>query len=179
MKLLKQILVGAALVSVTFGAQAITNTNVQSVNIVHSADLNAALNAEQYNFSHAAISTGNFSDYISLSLSGARDLVASISGSANKPSTISFSAFDLLNSNKDLIQLGLVGNLGPRLSVGGLESSSLFGNYFIHVAGYSNGTSLYSGNISLAAPVPEAETYSMMLLGLGLMGFIARRRRAD
>lgn len=33
-------------------------------------------------------------------------------------------------------------------------------------------------NISVTA-VPEAQTYSMMLLGLGLMGFIARRRRGD
>jgi len=32
--------------------------------------------------------------------------------------------------------------------------------------------------ISLAAPVPEPETYAMMLAGLGLVGFAARRRRA-
>jgi hypothetical protein len=30
---------------------------------------------------------------------------------------------------------------------------------------------------SLAAPVPEAETYAMMLAGLGLVGLMARRRR--
>jgi hypothetical protein len=29
-----------------------------------------------------------------------------------------------------------------------------------------------------AAPVPEAETYAMMLAGLGLVGFMARRRKA-
>ena len=29
----------------------------------------------------------------------------------------------------------------------------------------------------LAAPVPEAETYAMMLAGLGLVGFVAHRRR--
>jgi hypothetical protein len=32
-------------------------------------------------------------------------------------------------------------------------------------------------SISAVSPVPEVETSSMMLLGLGLMGFIARRRR--
>ncbi|MBI1989245.1 MAG: PEP-CTERM sorting domain-containing protein, partial [Betaproteobacteria bacterium] len=33
-----------------------------------------------------------------------------------------------------------------------------------------------SGGIILAA-IPEPETYAMMLAGLGLMGFVARRRR--
>jgi hypothetical protein len=28
-----------------------------------------------------------------------------------------------------------------------------------------------------AQPVPEAETYAMMLAGLGLVGFMARRRK--
>jgi len=27
------------------------------------------------------------------------------------------------------------------------------------------------------APIPEPETYAMMLAGLGLMGFVARRRK--
>ena len=30
---------------------------------------------------------------------------------------------------------------------------------------------------SLAAPIPEPETYAMFMAGLGLMGFIARRRK--
>jgi hypothetical protein len=32
-------------------------------------------------------------------------------------------------------------------------------------------------NISSVAAVPESETNAMMLAGIGLMGFIARRRR--
>ena len=36
-----------------------------------------------------------------------------------------------------------------------------------------------SGNLTIAAaPVPEAETYAMMLAGLGLVGFMAARRRS-
>jgi hypothetical protein len=31
----------------------------------------------------------------------------------------------------------------------------------------------------MLAPVPEPETYAMMLMGLGLMGFVARRRKID
>jgi hypothetical protein len=35
-----------------------------------------------------------------------------------------------------------------------------------------------NGNLMIAAaPVPEAETYAMMLAGLGLVGFMVARRR--
>lgn len=51
------------------------------------------------------------------------------------------------------------------------------------VSGNSFGSiSSYSGTISVAAgapipsPVPEPETYAMMLAGLGLLGFAARRK---
>ena len=33
------------------------------------------------------------------------------------------------------------------------------------------------GNPAIAATVPEPETYAMMMVGLGMMGFIARRRK--
>lgn len=34
-----------------------------------------------------------------------------------------------------------------------------------------------TANYSITAPVPEPETYALMLAGLGVMGFMARRRR--
>jgi hypothetical protein len=41
-----------------------------------------------------------------------------------------------------------------------------------------NMTTGETGNVaSLANPIPEPETYAMMLAGLGLMGFMARRRK--
>ena len=36
---------------------------------------------------------------------------------------------------------------------------------------------IYSGDVTVTA-VPEAETYAMMVGGLGLLGFMARRRKA-
>ena len=42
-------------------------------------------------------------------------------------------------------------------------------------ADMNNGNS--KGKPFITSQVPEAETYSMMLMGLGLMGFIACRRR--
>ena len=55
------------------------------------------------------------------------------------------------------------------------------GNYQLHISGVmaasiSPSPTGESGGIILAA-VPEPETYAMMLAGLGLMGFVARRRR--
>ncbi|MEC5163366.1 MULTISPECIES: FxDxF family PEP-CTERM protein [unclassified Janthinobacterium] len=53
------------------------------------------------------------------------------------------------------------------------------GFYFIEINGYvasANGGS-YGGNVAVAS-VPEADTYAMLLAGLGLLGFTARRRRA-
>jgi hypothetical protein len=45
-----------------------------------------------------------------------------------------------------------------------------------------NGSDGYSGavldNVTLTAAVPEPETYAMLLGGLGLMGFMERRRKA-
>ncbi|MFN4063839.1 PEPxxWA-CTERM sorting domain-containing protein [Azoarcus communis] len=40
------------------------------------------------------------------------------------------------------------------------------------------GVGLVADNLTFAAPVPEPETYAMLLAGLGLVGFMARRRSA-
>ena len=40
----------------------------------------------------------------------------------------------------------------------------------------SNGALSYS--TTAIAPIPEADTWAMMLLGLGFMGFVARRKQA-
>jgi hypothetical protein len=49
-------------------------------------------------------------------------------------------------------------------------SSNSYGNQ----VNYSD--NLVSGSIGAVSPVPEVETYAMLLAGLGLMGGIARRR---
>ena len=53
-------------------------------------------------------------------------------------------------------------NGGAYLSVNGVTSGSLGG--------------IYSGSISSVSPIPEPESFAMLLAGLGLMGAVVRRR---
>ena len=54
------------------------------------------------------------------------------------------------------------------------------GQYYYAVFGVANGAAAYSLNsAATATPVPEPETYALLLGGLGVVGFVARRRRAD
>jgi hypothetical protein len=59
-------------------------------------------------------------------------------------------------------------------TVAGLSGGS---SYYYEVSG--NATGSHGGQYQFASslsPVPEPETYGMLMAGLGLMGFIARRR---
>lgn len=52
------------------------------------------------------------------------------------------------------------------------------GDYHIDITGTATGASGGTYGVALsAAPVPEPETYAMLLAGLGVMGAIARRRK--
>ncbi|MES2163925.1 MAG: FxDxF family PEP-CTERM protein [Pseudomonadota bacterium] len=54
------------------------------------------------------------------------------------------------------------------------------GNAVLSFAGQTNygDSTAFIDNVSVTAAVPEPETYAMLMAGLGLMGFIARRRKA-
>lgn len=52
------------------------------------------------------------------------------------------------------------------------------GSYYYSVLGGTMSASTYAIS-SVAAPVPEPETYALLGAGLGIIGFVASRRRRD
>ena len=128
------------------------------------------------NFGNPGV-TSTFHDSVSFSLpadssnSGAADTI-SLGGNA-----VIFDAFTLYETSAGLLGSGPTGGTTSHLTFSG---GAVPGNYTLNVAGHktSNLAGSYSGNIvtTPVSPVPEPKTYAMMLLGLGLMGFSARRR---
>ena len=84
----------------------------------------------------------------------------------------------------------LMGRRGPggvslgeySLNLGNMAAGTHFLQLLLEDHGVTNG---YAVNITAdtftpgPAPIPEPETYAMMLAGLGLLGFVARRRRQN
>lgn|SRR5450830_798051 len=63
---------------------------------------------------------------------------------------------------------------GFGLYAGAIGSGTVYGS-----DNFSAGTSTHTSIGNFTTPVPEPETYGMMVMGLGLMGFIARRRKSN
>ena len=67
------------------------------------------------------------------------------------------------------------------LSTVGAEPTGLYFDKFDPNVAYVNVQHPLSGvdRTIMISAVPEAETYAMMLTGLGLLGFMARRRKKE
>lgn len=154
----KQVLASAALVLVTVNAQA-TTYDFGPLSTVffppHPFEVSGEF-IDTFNFT--LISTSN-TDY------------------SAAPFDISFGSTPLWHISNFSVSLldnsnAILGS-GQSFSIAGLAA----GDYHLNIAGNADGLygGMYAGYINIAA-VPEPETYGMMLAGLGLIGFMARRR---
>lgn len=110
----------------------------------------------------------------------------SLTSSALRTKDLYISSFDLYSANGTLIAQGKNNNAGSNQT--GMsdwwelpEATALSaGNYYLSVTGQVLGSAggSYAGDIVMV-PVPEPETYAMLLGGLGLIGAVARRRKAN
>jgi PEP-CTERM motif len=121
----------------------------------------------------AGVDAGNYSNHAT-SLNGANVSLINTNGYylpyylADKNNNTGAIAIGAINSSLDVIQ--------RTTGASGIVQSSqtIFGNgakFTLTSAGQLSYT-------TLTAPIPEADTWAMMLLGLGFMGFVARRKQA-
>lgn len=127
---------------------------------------------QSFNQGHTA---GVFSDTFTFNYPGSGDLSASLISIGLKAFDIDFTSVTL-NS----VALQIVNDVAP------LSNTSLAytiadlinqpGPATLVVSGISGATGSYGGNFNVAA-VPEPETYALMMAGLSLVGFAARRKK--
>jgi len=117
-----------------------------------------------------------FSDWLDFSLpAGSSGNGASNVISLSFTGNVFLNQFELWDTtSSSLISSGSTGGPTSFLSFSG---ASVPGSYQLKLGGYSNtsGPNAYAGSI-VVSPVPEPQTYAMLLAGLGLMVFSTRRR---
>jgi len=140
------------------------------------------------NFSNTVI--GAFQDTFQFNLTGLSVIAVSITnneinlGGSSFGGILGFAGFVDLPVGTDIpltySTTPVAGPDGSTIHVQRLEGNGLLplGTYTIVVAGtgITGSTASYGGNV-VATPVPEPETYAMMLAGLGAIGFVVARRR--
>ncbi|MFZ2628993.1 MAG: FxDxF family PEP-CTERM protein [Rugosibacter sp.] len=167
--------IGAAIALAVPAAQAATNWGVHD--------------AIETSSEHAA--KGSFDDILSFTLPSAGDVLSFASAVekvfVGKPSKGTEDVFDVDNATVKLYR-GSFGDATPDTQILSYQfgdgetvlhgSRHLApGSYFHEASGNADGQGGRFFNLtSTLAPVPEPETYGMLLAGLGLMGIVARRR---
>ena len=126
------------------------------------------LNAGEITFSTKH--TGSFTDLWNFDLSLPSEVGATVTN-------IHFSSTRGVISSFEALLDGTALNLTSLPGFSYLDSSAILsrGTHKLTVNGFANTASSYGVYMS-AAPVPEPETYGMLLVGLGLMGAVVRRR---
>ena len=121
--------------------------------------------------------SGAIFDTYSFTLGGAYDVTSGVKSFG----TIVGGAYSLYSAGAD----GMLGG-GDDVGIGawtfGTKNtvSLSAGSYYYSVLGGAMGTASYAiSSAAVATPVPEPETYALLGAGLGIVGFVASRRRRE
>lgn len=159
-------------IGLMFGA---LNANATTTTLTYDADGVAA-------FGNSFTTAGSFSDVYNFVVGSGYEATLSFSNSYTLFKKIMKSGTDITNAvlSSGTVTSGSLGLGSTIIEVWGTASPLSAGSYSLTIEGDTTSVAGngYSGLVALS-PVPEAETYSLMLVGLGFMGFVARRRRAD
>jgi hypothetical protein len=176
MKNSKSLIAAVVLACASLGSSAVMAADIttppQALNLVGTS----AFFGDSFNIAHMS---DTFADHFTFSVTGVpADFDAIVSSISRTAST-----------GLDITGLALFASSGPQIAAGGvLQSGGIdvwtmtsnllpVGSYYIQVSGKMlSATSGSFGGTVMLAPVPEPAAYGMMLAGLGLVGFMARRR---
>lgn len=181
-----QLIASAALLSIAGSAFATTN-----VNYIDGPSFDAGANPEFYDVNVNALPVaGAFENIFTFHVSPAGDATASGSYTKLLKPRTTTTLFNIGNFTIDLYKetgaidwkIGSVSGNGAELNSMDFTAGNTWlnsGDYYFKVSGTTLGSKSGSYNFKMAvAPVPEPETYALMLAGLGAIGFVARRRKA-
>ena len=148
----------------------------------HAADTDWGTHNPDLEFSGPNFVSGSFSDSIFFSLPAALNLLFNTTVSNNNTAALAITDGLVALYADGPISDTLHGSFAFTGATG--VSSHEFdpvnaGNYFYRITGVASGTSggLYNVTSTVTTPVPEPQTYALLLAGLGVIGFVARRRR--
>ncbi|MFC0254059.1 FxDxF family PEP-CTERM protein [Massilia consociata] len=176
----KSLIAAIVLASASFGSSAVMAQDVvgntpQALNLIdNSAFFGDTFNADNQGATFADRFTFTIDGDIGMNLNA---IISSISGSAD--TGLDITGLALYGENDTLIASG-TSQMSGAMDVWSISANNLAaGDYYLRVSGnlVSDAGASFGGAVMLA-PVPEPETYGMMLAGLGVLGFLARRRKA-
>lgn len=122
-----------------------------------------------------------FSEKFTFSFAGLHDFDAEVSAThPNGRVGMAISSFDLYNEGEQLIATGTLDGSDKKGKWNMSLDKLAGGAYFLQVGGLmiSRASDTMRGEYNLS-PIPEADTYAMLLAGLGLIGFLSHRRRVS
>lgn len=189
MKMFKKAIIGAALVACAgLMAQAASAAVVAGTPFAQQvADSSGGFTMSFGNNFTTGDSGGTFDDAFIFAINSSFQSGGSVSSNFTSTQSLTLQTFNLVkydfgtDGNVEILSTTVGSNLAPNyftLNANNLSS----GQYYIEIAGTVNGVDggAYGGSLNVTTAVtavPEPATYGMLLGGLGLIGFVARRKK--